>query len=155
MGRPTSAPFFRCTQRLAGDIGVNVYWYWDYWDASDVSPADSTSTALADLEEDTAWCRSYANDMVIGWTHDMDSNGRAERCDISDDGPFAICADTADGVDWPHDSIVQHEVSHNFEAADQNSALHPTCIMNYAYAYAGTDVWCTSCGNTVHNGIDN
>lgn len=117
-------------------IGVNVYWYWNYWDASDVSPADSTSAALADLEEDTAWRRSNANDMVIGWTHDMDHNGRAERCDISDDGPFAICADTAFGFDWPHDSIVQHEVSHNFDAANQGDFTyeHAECIMNKQWA---------------------
>jgi hypothetical protein len=93
--------------------------------------------------------------MVIGWAHNMDHNGRAFECDVSTNGPFAICADTAEGVDWSHDILVQHEVSHNFDESDQNSALHPTCIMNYAYAYAGTDVWCTSCGNTVHNGIDN
>jgi len=33
--------------------------------------------------------------------------------------------DTADGFDWPHNSIVQHEVSHNFDAEDQNSVIHP------------------------------
>ncbi|MPM77852.1 hypothetical protein SDC9_124860 [bioreactor metagenome] len=85
----------------------------------------------------------------------MDHNGRAWKCDTQPYGLFAICADTADGVDWPHDSIVQHEVSHNFHAVDQDSASHPTCIMNEAYAYADTYIWCTSCGNTVHNGIDN
>lgn len=131
-------------------IDVNVYWYWNYWDASDVSPAGSALQALYDLEEDTNWVRGSANDMVIGWTHNMDHNGIAEPT-----GPYAVCTDVADGVDWPHDSIVQHEVSHNFDAADQNSALHPTCIMNYFYAQQGTDIWCTSCGNTVHNGIDN
>ncbi len=137
------------------DIGVNIYWYWNYWGASDVSPASSSSVALADLKDDTNWVRDSANDMVIGWTHNMDKNGRAYECDTTTNGPFAICADTADGVDWPHDSIVQHEVSHNFDESDQNSDTHPACIMNYASAYAGTDIWCTSCGNTVHNGIDN
>jgi hypothetical protein len=131
-------------------IGVNVYWYWNYWDASDVSPANSASMAIADLYEDTAWRRSYANDMVIGWTHNMDKNGIAYGS-----WAFALCADTADGADWPHDSIVQHEVSHNFDAADQNSALHPACIMKYVSAYSGIDVWCTSCGITVNNGIYN
>ncbi len=131
-------------------IGVNTYWYWDYWDASDVSPAGNSSKALADLKEDTSWVRDSSNDIVIGWTHNMDNNGRAYRS-----GAYAVCTDTADGVDWPHDSIVQHEVSHNFDALDQNSDTHPACIMNYASAYAGTDVWCTSCGNTVNNGIDN
>ncbi|MGB9928690.1 MAG: M12 family metallo-peptidase [Methanosarcina sp.] len=136
-------------------IGVNTYWYWNSWDASDVSPADSSSSALTDLKEDTNWVRDSANDMVIGWTHNMDHNGIAYECDITTKGPFAICSDTATGLDWPHDSIVQHEVSHNFDESDQNSVLHPTCIMNEPSAYAGTNAWCTACGNTVQNGIDN
>lgn len=131
-------------------IGVNTYWYWNSWDASDVSPAGNSSKALADLKEDTSWVRDSSNDIVIGWTHNMDNNGRAYRS-----GAYAVCTDTADGVDWPHDSIVQHEVSHNFDALDQNSDMHPACIMNYASAYAGIDVWCTSCANTVDYGIDN
>ncbi len=99
--------------------------------------------------------RDAANDMVIGWTHNMDHNGRAWKRDTQPYGPFAICADTADGVDWPHGNIVQHEVSHNFDADDQNSPVHPECIMNYAWAYAGTNIWCSSCWSTVNNGIYN
>ena len=48
-----------------------------------------------------------------------------------------------------HLIIVQHEVSHNFDVDDQNSLLHPECIMNYVYAQQGTNIWCTSCRNTV------
>ena len=68
-----------------------------------------------------------------------------------------ICADTADGVDWPHDSIVQHEVSHNFDADDGGyfAYEHPECIMNYAWAYVGTNIWCSSCNSVVENGIWN
>jgi hypothetical protein len=117
------------------------------WSSNKPSRVDMNSTCL---EEDTNWVRGSANDMVIGWTHNMDHNGIAEPT-----GPYAVCTDVADGVDWPHDSIIQHEISHNFDADDQNSVLHPTCIMNYVYAQQGTDIWCTSCGNTVHNGIDN
>ena len=134
-------------------IGVNVYWNWNYWDASDVSPADSTQSALVDLEDDTKWIRDAANDMVIGWTHNMDHNGRGNF-----GGPYSVCTDTADGVDWPHDSIVQHEVSHNFDA-DEGGYLkyeHPAeCIMNYQWAYGGTNIWCSSCSNIVNNGIWN
>ena len=138
-------------------IGVNVYWYWNYWDASDISPDDSTQSALVDLKDDTNWIRDAANDMVIGWTHNMDNNGRAWKCDTQPYGPFAICADTADGVDWPHDSIVQHEVSHNFDADDGGyfAYEHPECIMNYAWAYGGTNIWCSSCNSVVENGIWN
>jgi hypothetical protein len=136
-------------------IGVNVYWYWNSWDASDISPADSADNGLDDLREDTDWVRNSANDLVIGWAHNMDHNGMAWKGCESTDKPFAICADTATGIDWPHDSIVQHEVSHNFDADDQNSIFHPTCIMNYLHARLGTDIWCTSCENTVNNGIYN
>lgn len=138
-------------------IGVNVYWNWNYWDASDISPADSTQAALDDLREDVSWVRDSANVMVIGWTHDMDNNGRGVKCDESTRGPYAICADTAAGFDWPHDSIVQHEVSHNFDAADQGyfTYEHDECIMNYQWAYGGTNIWCNSCSNVVDNGIWN
>lgn len=42
------------------------------------------------------------------------------------------------GVDWTHDSIVQHEVSHNFDADEGGwfTYEHPAeCIMNYQWAY--------------------
>lgn len=134
------------------NFGVNVYrfWYWNSWDASDVSPSYNASDALHDLKEDKSWVRYSASDIVLGWAHDLNHNGIAFTS-----GAYAICTDTnSGGVDWPHDSIVQHEVSHNFDANDQNSLLHPDCIMNYLDAYQGTNVWCTSCWNTVDNGID-
>ncbi len=90
------------------------------------SPSDNATAVLYDLEEDKSWTLYSV---------------------------FRLCDKI--GVAQPYYSIVQHDVPHNFDAADQNSALHPTCIINNAYAYADTDVWCTSCGNTVHNGIDN
>ncbi|PAV11888.1 hypothetical protein ASJ81_08775 [Methanosarcina spelaei] len=132
-------------------INVNAFWYWNYWDVSDISPANSASEALDDLEEDTNWVRDSANDMVIGWTHDMDENGIAYHS-----GPYAVCTDVADGFDWPHDSIVQHEVSHNFDADEGGwfKYEHPAeCIMNYQWAYDGTNIWCSSCSDVVDNGI--
>jgi hypothetical protein len=70
-------------------------------------------------------------------------------------GPFAVCADTADGFDWPHGQIVQHETSHNFGADEGGywSWEHPECIMNYMWAYLGTTRWCTSCKDAVDYGL--
>ncbi len=139
------------SERFEGfGITVNRVWHYNYWDASDVSSTYSSSDVLADLKEDCAYIRDSSNDIVLGWVKYLDNNGRAYI-----NGAYGVCATTATGVDWPHDSIVQHEISHNFGASDQNSVSHPTCIMNYAYAYAGTNVWCTSCSNTVDYGIDN
>lgn len=145
------------------DFGIDVYtwWYWSSWDASDVSPSWDASAVLTDLREDESWVRYSASDLVLGWAHELNHNGIALMYKIDDDtyrgGAYAVCADTvyASSVEWPHDSIVQHEVSHNFDALDQNSPVHPQCIMNYAWAYAGTNIWCNSCWNTVNNGIYN
>ncbi len=134
------------------NFGINVYDVWHYgsWDASDGVPADNASSILDDLVGDCSYIRDSDNDIVLGWVDFLDHNGMAYR-----NGPYSLCAVKASGVDWPHDSIVQHEISHNFGALDQNSALHPTCIMNYAHAYGGANIWCISCGNTVNNGIYN
>jgi hypothetical protein len=132
-------------------VGMNVYWYWNSWDASDVSPADSTSKALGDLKGDVSWVRDADNDIVIGWLHDMDNNGRAYL-----DGFYAVCSDTASGYDWPHDSIVQHETSHLFNAPEGGFWCyeHPECIMNYCWAALhGTDIWCSSCREIVNENI--
>ncbi|HJH26696.1 MAG TPA: hypothetical protein C5S37_07975, partial [Methanophagales archaeon] len=119
-----------------------LYYYHitDYWDASDVSPADSSLELLKDIEQDTDWVRySYndgdpVNDIVTGWADYMDHNGMAYL-----NGFFSVCAVKASGLDWPHDSIAQHEISHNFNAIDQGTWYweHPECIMNYNWAYWG------------------
>lgn len=145
------------------DFGISVYrwWYWNSWDASDVSPSYDASAVLDDLEDDESWVRYSASDLVLGWAHELNHNGIARTYELSDGtlrgGAYSVCTDTVTGVsvEWPHDSIVQHEVSHNFDADDQNSPVHPECIMNYAWAYAGTNIWCSSCWSTVNNGIYN
>ncbi|ODV50377.1 hypothetical protein C7960_0967 [Methanohalophilus euhalobius] len=135
------------------DSGSNVYTVWHYncWDASDISPTDSSSAALSDLRQDSAYIRDSSNDIVLGWVDYLDNNGRAYI-----DGPYSVCAVSASGVDWPHDSIVQHEISHNFGALDQGWYVyeHPKCIMNYMWAYSGTNIWCSDCEDDVQYGID-
>ena len=64
----------------------------------------------------------------------MDHNGIAYK-----NGFFSACSTEAAGMDWPHDSIVQHEVSHNFNAEEGGwwPWEHPICIMNYFWAWWG------------------
>lgn len=65
---------------------------------------------------DCSYIRDSDNDIVLGWVYLLDHNGRAYR-----NGAYSVCAVQAGGVDWPHDSIVQHEISHNFGALDQGN----------------------------------
>jgi len=131
-------------------IGTLV-WHYDIWDASDEVPAYNASNILEDLMDDCSYIRDSDNDIVLGWVDLLDHNGVAYR-----DGPYSLCAVEASGVDWPHDSIVQHEISHNFGALDQGTYIneHPECIMNYNWAYFGTNIWCSDCANDVQYGID-
>ena len=162
---------YRPTQDIVDDTGDALYrfvqefgvsndirWYWNYWDASDVSPADRTLEALHDLRDDCSWVVTQENDIVIGWMHGMDHNGRAYMDGMynGDFAPYCVCTDTTTGnPEWPHDSIVQHEVSHLFDAPEGGYWWweHPECIMNYWYAYWGTDVWCDDCEATVNENI--
>ena len=133
------------------DIDMTLFWHWNFWDASDISPDDSCSKALIDLADDCSWVIDQENDIVIGWMHDMDHNGMAYG-----DGFYAVCSDTANGYDWPHDSIVQHETSHLFNAPEGGwwCNEHPECVMNYCWAALhGTNIWCDSCRETVNENI--
>jgi len=139
-------------------VSNDIRWYWNYWDASDVSPADSCSDALDDLADDCSWAVTQKNDIVLGWLHNMDHNGMAypDGMWYGDFAPYCVCSDTASGYDWPHDSIVQHEVSHLFDAPEGGwwCDEHPECVMNYCWAALhGTDIWCSSCRATVNENI--
>ena len=58
----------------------------------------------------------------------MNHNGEAEGIGCS----YSVCSDSAIlKVDWPHDSQVQHEVSHLFDA-DGHSSRIIDCIMKYS-----------------------
>ena len=146
--KPTQA-YFQDTINAYGrfyQFGVDNLYYYKYynywcWDASDVSPWDSSDELLDDLRDDTGQVRDDfndkdpSNDIVIGWVKYADHNGIA-YCD----GFFSVAATEAAGVDWPHDSIAQHEISHNFNAPDHGYYCQ-VCIMCYTWAYA-TDIWC-------------
>jgi len=128
--------------RFETKFGVDMIdlWYLDQWNASDVVNATNSGEVLGDLAEDTKWAVNENNDIVLGWAHNLDYNGRAYG-----NGFHAVCADsTTHGWDWPRDSIVQHEISHLFDAPDHGGFAE--CIMNYLYAYLGTNEWCDNCG---------
>jgi hypothetical protein len=128
-------------------VDVSRVWHYNYWNAT-VSQASNASAVLADLLKDTTYVRDQPNDIVLGWAHDLDHNGVAKKS-----GSFSVCSDTTIlGFDWPHDSIVQHEISHNFDTSDHYTV---DCIMDYEDAYQGIDIWCYSCRNIVYNGIYN
>jgi len=145
--------------RFEENFGVVVYeYYWGFWDASDVSDWDNSSQVLDDLADDTAWLVKDENYIVIGWVDYLDHNGRAYP-DGTWEGkfkPFCVCACKAEGWDWPHDSIVQHEVSHLFGAPEGGWWCweHPPCIMNYCWAYLGYDGWCDGCKFCVAHNIN-
>ncbi|MCL7474611.1 MAG: hypothetical protein M8352_01080 [ANME-2 cluster archaeon] len=134
------------------NVDMEMNWYFGLWDASD--EGTDTHNVLDDLQEDMGGFRNNAENVVLlGWAHKLTRNGMAHG-----DGFETVCSDVStdwDSPDWPHDSIVQHELSHLFNAADQGTKAseHPTCIMNYGYAYWGTNIWCNSCASTVSDNI--
>ncbi len=80
----------------------------------------------------------------------MDHNGIAYL-----DGHFSVCAEAPAWwslkANWPDDSVVQHELSHNFGALDHSTPAE--CIMDYWDAFWGTDSWCTDCWSVVNANV--
>ncbi|RLI75689.1 hypothetical protein DRP04_13265 [Archaeoglobales archaeon] len=137
-----------------------LYYYHlqDYWDASDVTPWDNSSKLLKDLAKDTGGLRDDyndkdpTNDIVIGLVKFADHNGMA-----SCNGFFSVAATSTYAWTWPHDSIAQHEISHNFNAGEGGFWCweHEECIMNYCWAgFWGTDKWCDDHWNVVNGNIN-
>jgi hypothetical protein len=76
---------------------------------------------------------------------------------VKDFDPNAVCAVRREnGFDWPHDSIAQHEISHNFNAGEGGTWCweHPECIMNYCWAKLGTDIWCENHWCVVYGNVN-
>ncbi len=141
-------------------VTIHVSYIGGLWDASDVSNRYNASALLDDLSEDMSWIAVERNDIVIGWVDLADHNGMAYPDGVwyNWDGtwgkfsPYALCAcRTFSGVDWPHDSIAQHETSHLF-GADDHTSITP-CIMDYWDAFWGVDVWCGDCYSCVNENI--
>jgi len=134
------------------NINMDITFYYGFWDASDIHD---------DLAEDTSWVVNSRNDIVIGWVDYSDRNGIAypngtwdlDKDGVSNFAPYALCAVKSAGIDWPHDSIAQHETSHLFGANDHTSGSF-LCIMDYYWAKKGVNWWCDDCESCVANNIN-
>ena len=136
--------------RFEEEFGVSMYdnWYLGFWDASDVSNSDNSSQVLSDLAEDCSWAQNADNEIIFGWADDLDHNGIAYL-----NGFYAVGSENpTHPFDWPEKSVVQHEISHNFNAPD-HGYIGPYCVMTYLYGYLGVDKWCSDCWDTVYRNI--
>lgn len=130
------------------NVSMEDTWYIGFWDASDVPDVHNTSQVLKDLEEDCSWAQNADNEIVFGWADDLDHNGRAYQ-----PGFYAVGAETpTHPFDYPDNIVVQHEISHNFNAPD-HGYIGPYCVMTYLWAYLGVDVWCSDCWKIIHDTI--
>ncbi len=117
----------------------------NFLDASDVGY--DTDDLKKDLAEDMSWLVEDRNDIVLGWVDFANHNGAAYF-----NNHYAVCAcSTTHGINWPHDSIAQHETSHLF-GADDHTSITP-CIMDYWDAFWGVDVWCGDCYSCIDSDI--
>lgn len=99
----------------------------------------------------TAGFQSPGN-YAMGWVHERDQNGIAQFC-----GDVAIGGETRrNGVDWPHQQITMHELSHLWCADDDPPDTHAytTCasgdgVMNYCEAYWAADTWDRSAARAI------
>ena len=90
-----------------------------------------------DVNANCNWAINYGNEIVLGWTGSACNNGAAYQ-----DNQYSFAAETATcGVDWQHHSIVQHELSHNFNSNHYENCVGGSGIMNYCDAYAGYTFW--------------
>ena len=136
--------------RFEEEFGVKMYdtWYIGFWDASNVPDPHSSSQVLDDLREDCRWAQNADNEIVFGWADDLDLNGRAFS-----NGYYAVGSENPTHLfDWSEKSVVQHEISHNFNAPDHGYD-GPRCIMTYLHAFLGFDQWCDDCKFTLTGNI--
>jgi hypothetical protein len=112
---------------------------------------EKSKPLLQHLVENQSDKQDGNNEVVAGWVDHATNNGRARR-----NGYYSISATSADLIDWPHDSIFQHELSHNFGAKDEIKRIgcaSPPCIMNYASAKFHETGWCDGCHDTVSDNM--
>ncbi|HUR69508.1 MAG TPA: hypothetical protein VM370_09705 [Candidatus Thermoplasmatota archaeon] len=131
------------------------------WNAADEGTSVDAYVLLDDIEADilnpSQCSTSYQTqrwELTWGWVQTMDHNGIAEP-----DHWFAIgtsyqcwggCAK------WDNDEIVQHEISHNFNALDRGTySWEGDGIMNYYDAWTGVTYWAQPDYNIVGNNMKN
>ena len=119
------------------------------WDASGVDY--NLSHLLEDFENDVD--HGTYNTVVVGWVRYSDYYKGIARID----GHYSVIAESRPPwfLNYPNDAVVQHEISHNFDAEDGKCTdqCQGECVMNYYYAFRGTDKWCTYHGVRVMLGV--
>jgi hypothetical protein len=129
--------------RFGPDSRVSVHY--GHWKPE--GKGEKSKQLLKNLKKTQSDKQEDDSSLVAGWVDHADHNGRARV-----DGFYSVNATSADLVDWPHDSIFQHELSHNFGATHGNNTLgctDPPCIMNYASAKFHETEWCDGCHSDV------
>lgn len=127
---------------------LQVEYFSGIWDASDCS-VYGTEECLQDLAQDCKLGYQTAdNILVMGWIKLGDHNGKANW-----PGFFSVCAESVLVINHPKDSLVQHELSHNFNCPEggfwPNEHNWKSCVMNYWYCFFHSTVWCNSCFNRI------
>ncbi len=122
------------------DFGVDIIrgGCYNCWDASGVD--NNLVNLIEDLRNDVDY--GTYNTVVVGWVRYSDYyKGYADI-----DGHYSVIAETRPPwlPRYPNDAVVQHEISHNFDAEDGKCTdqCRGECVMNYGYARTGTDKWC-------------
>jgi hypothetical protein len=123
--------------------------YYGHWEPK--SEGDKSKKLKQHLKTHQSDKQENHNDLVAGWVDHANHNGIAGV-----GGFYSVSATSADLVDWPHDSIFQHELSHNFGARHGDNPIgctSPPCIMNYASAKFNETGWCDSCHKKVNDSM--
>ncbi|ESS12804.1 MAG: hypothetical protein A07HR60_00274 [uncultured archaeon A07HR60] len=124
---------------------TSVSVYYGYWEPTE--KGDNDDNLLDHLRKNHSDKQVEDNDLVAGWVDHANRNGRAAK-----NGFYSVSATSADGINWPHDSIFQHELSHNLGADHPRNGIGCTnlpCIMSYVSAYAGETAYCDVCFDEV------
>ncbi len=130
------------------DFGVDIIrgGCYNCWDASGVD--NNLVNLIGDLRNDVDY--GTYNTVVIGWVrYGSDYKGYADI-----DGHYSVIAESF-YIPFPNDAVVQHEVSHNFDAEDGKCTdqCSGECVMNSFYVFLGTDKWCDHHRFIVRQGV--
>lgn len=129
------------------------------WNASDEGASVSASQLLADFKADilnSGQCPSpnyqtQPYELSWGWANTLDHNGIAYGDDWFSIGASYQCSGCAK---WDNDEIIQHEISHSFNAGDRGTFWwEGDGIMNYYDAYLGINYWAQPDYNIVGNNM--
>lgn len=129
-------------------------WY-GYWSAQGVD--NDIWNLISDFTSDCSLYKTCYNQVLLGWVKTSNHNG-GTYCPSF----YVVCAESC-WPDAPKDILVQHELTHAIGAINDDPSpdtyigwhlggFNP-CLVNYFWMYAGTNTWCTTCHNIMHDQI--